>query len=324
MDLSSDTRNQHFISQAEQRLNAANAEAESDRQRIFSFRVHDRESYDVRLESRRGRLISGNLSLHDLFTFDVATDHGSRFNFEVLFQRFEREIVATTASLLEKLAAGGRDIGGEIGGLFVAKLLNFARNPFSIAKILNTFGDLANYQPTAPAAARLFERVLNGRKPHQARLCAELGISDADYERWLRMLFMLFVEGDGGLSLHEATVKSLFERKSHAAAVLVCTYSEARCLLSDRSFSQITDRPNWVGLEFNLRRNAFIRYLFADHGELVPHAPREWRERYETTKHPPTVWHLKDDFECLRGFNRNAIYQCHSRVYCSARHGVMV
>jgi hypothetical protein len=324
MDLSSDTRNQHFISQAEQRLNAANIEAGKGRQRIFSFRVQDRESYGIRLENDRGRLISGNLSLDDLFTFDVAADHGSRFNFEVLFQRFEREVVTMTERLLQKIAAGGHDIGGEIASLLTAKLLNFARNPFSVGKILNTFGGLANYQPTAPAAARMFERVLNGIKPQQARLCAKLGISDADYERWLRMLFMLFVEGDGKLSLLESTVKSLFEKRTHAAAVFVCTYTEARCLLSDRSFSQITDLPNWIGLEFNLRRNAFIRYLFADHGELVPHAPRELVERYQTMKHPVMVRHLVDDFECLRGFNRNAIYQCHNRVYCSARHGVMI
>lgn len=325
MDLSSDTRNQHFVSQAEQRLNAANPEAESGRQRVFSFRVHDRESYDIRLESRRGRLISGNLSLDDLFTFDVAPDHGSRFNFEVLFQRFEREVVATTESLFQKLAAGDQDVGGEIGSLFTAKLLNFARNPFSVAKILNTFGVLANYQPTAPAASRMFERVLNGRKPHQTRLCAELGISDFDYERWLKMLFMLFSEsGDGKLSLLESTVKAVFDLKSHAVAVLVCTYTQARCLLSDRSFSETLRRPNWIGLEFNLHGNAFIRYLFADHGELVPHAPREWVEQYQTFKHPVNVRHHVDDFDCLRGFNRNAIYQCHSRVFCSARDGVMI
>jgi hypothetical protein len=325
MDLSSDTRNQHFVSQVEQRLNAANPEAASARQRIFSFKVHDRESYDVRLENRRGRLISGNLSLDDLFTFDVTPDHRSRLNFEVLFQRFEGEIAATTESLLQKLAAGGKDVVGEIGSLFTAKLLNFLRNPYSVEKALNTLGVLANYHPTEPAATRMFERVLNGRKPQQARLCTELGISDADYERWLRMLFMLFSEsGDGKVSLLESTVKAAFELKTHAAAVLVCTYTQARCLLSDRSFSEPLRRPNWIGLEFNLRGNAFIRYLFADHCELVPHAPREWVEQYQGFKHPINVWHRVDDFECLRGFNRNAIYQCHSRVFCSARDGVIV
>ena len=57
---------------------------------------------------------------------------------------------------------------GELTSIFTAKLLNFARNPYSVAKILNTFGVLANYEPTAPDARRMFERVLNGRKPHQA------------------------------------------------------------------------------------------------------------------------------------------------------------
>ncbi|WP_261531358.1 DUF4238 domain-containing protein [Burkholderia multivorans] len=193
------TRNQHFVSQVEQRLNAANPSAPPRDQRIFSFKVEERESFTIRLEGKRGRLISSNLALDDLFTFDVASGRDSRLNFEARFQRFEQEVAITTTSLLQKLASGDNNVGDEIASIFKAKLLNFARNPFSVAKILNTFGVLANYEPTAPDAKRMFERVLNGRKPHQAWLCSQLGISDTDYVRWLRILFMLFVEsGEGG------------------------------------------------------------------------------------------------------------------------------
>ena len=176
MDYSNATRNQHFVPQVEQRLNAANPSAPPRDQRIFSFKVQERESFTIRLESQRGRLISNNLSLDDLFTFDVASDHASRFNFETSFQRFEQEVAVTTGSLLQKLASGDNNVGGELASIFTAKLLNFARNPYSVAKILNTFGVLANYEPTAPDARRMFERVLNGRKPHQAWLCSQLDI----------------------------------------------------------------------------------------------------------------------------------------------------
>lgn len=325
MDYSNATRNQHFVPQVEQRLNAANPFAPPQDQRIFSFKVEDRESFTIRLESKRGRLISSNLSLDDLFTFDVASDRASRLNFEASFQRFEQEIATTTGSLLQKLASGDNNVGGEIASIFTAKLLNFARNPFSVAKILNTFGVLANYEPTAPDAKRMFERVLNGRKPHQAWLCSQLGISDTDYGRWLRMLFMLFVEsGDESLSMLESMVKAVFERKSHAAAVMVCSYSEARCLLSDRGFSQFTDRQDQIGLEFNLRHNAFIRYLFADHAGLVPHAPHELIEHHQKQNHPVQLYYLADNLECLRAFNRNAIYFCQSRVFCSSREEILL
>ena len=45
--------------------------------------------------------------------------------------------------LLAKLKAGSHDIKAEIICLFAAKLLDFVRNPFSIAKALNTFPALA-------------------------------------------------------------------------------------------------------------------------------------------------------------------------------------
>jgi hypothetical protein len=325
MDYSNSTRNQHFVPQVEQRLNAANPFASLREQRIFSFKVHERGSFTIRLENRRGRLISSNLSLDDLFTFDVASDRALRFNFETSFQRFEQEVAIATGSLLQKLALGDTNVGSEITSIFTAKLLNFARNPFSVAKILNTFGVLANYEPTAPDARRMFERVLNGRKPHQVRICSELGISDTDYGRWLRMLFMLFVEsGEGNLSMLESMVKAVFEQKSHAAAVMVCSYSEARCLLSDRGFNQFTDRQDQIGLEFNLRHNAFIRYLFADHAGLVPYAPRELIERHQKQNHPVQLYYLADNLECLRAFNRNAIYFCHNRVFCSSREGILL
>jgi hypothetical protein len=271
-------------------------------------------------------VISGNLSFKDLFTFDVEPGQKLRMNFELLFQRYENDVEVLTTSLLQKLASGSSGVGAEIANLFAAKLLNFTRNPFSVPKILNTFGILANYEPTAPAARRIFERVLNGRKPTQARLCAHLGISDADYARWLRMLFMLFVEyGEGGLTMLDGIVKSMFERKDHAVAVLVGTYSNGSCLMSDCSFSQFTERQDQVGFDFNLRSNAFIRYLFADVNGIAPrNAPQHLLEAYKSLTRPVDLHHRMDDLDLLRSFNRNVVFQSHSRVYCSASSGIFL
>lgn len=314
-----------FLPQVEQRLNAANPEAPRDKQRLFAFKVVDRDAFDIRLEHPEGRAISGNLSLKDLFTFDAVPGERLRMNFERQFQRYEGDVEALTTSLLDKLADGNSDVGSEIVNLFAAKLLNFTRNPFSVSKILDTFGILANYEPAKPAARQVFERVLNGRKPNQTRLCAHLGISDADYARWLRMLFMLFVDsGEGELTMLDSIVKSLFEKKDLAVAVLVGTYSQARCLMSDRSFSQTTDRQDQAGFDFNLRYNAFIRYLFADVNGIAPrNAPQELIEAYKKLERPVELHHRVDDLDLLRSFNRNAVYQCHSRVYCSAKDSIL-
>jgi hypothetical protein len=178
-----DTRNQHFVSQGEQRLNALNPQADRKNQRIYSFEVIDRENYQLALESPIGRPIESNLSLFDLFSFDVPGESRLRLNFESLFRKYEGYIKDHTQSLLAKLNAGSGDIKVEIINLFAAKMLNFVRNPFSIVKVLNSFPDLASHDPTDPALLADYRRVVSGRKPQQAHLCAELGISEAQYVR---------------------------------------------------------------------------------------------------------------------------------------------
>ena len=87
--LANDTRHQHFVSQGEQRLNALNPQADPRNQRIYSFEVVNRESYSLALENPTGRVIGSNLSLSDLFSFDVPGDSRLRLNFESLFQKYE-------------------------------------------------------------------------------------------------------------------------------------------------------------------------------------------------------------------------------------------
>ena len=185
--LKNDTRNQHFVTQGEQRLNALNPQADPKNQRIYSFEVVDRENYTLKLENPIGRPIGKSLSLFDLFSFDVPGESRLRLNFESLFQKYEGYIKDYTQSLLTKLNAGSGDIKAEIINLFAAKMLNFVRNPFSIVKVLNSFPGLASYDPTDPVLLADYRRVVSGRKPHQARLCAELGISEAQYVEWLRV-----------------------------------------------------------------------------------------------------------------------------------------
>src|SRR5271169_1979992 len=128
--LENDTRNQHFVTQGEQRLNALNPQADPRNQRIYSFEVVDRENCNLALESPIGRPIGSNLSLFDLFSFDVPGGSPMRLNFESLFHKYEGYIEAHTRSLLAKLNTRSSDIKAEIIDLLAAKLLNFVRNPF--------------------------------------------------------------------------------------------------------------------------------------------------------------------------------------------------
>src|SRR6202046_2165345 len=53
-----ETRNQHFVPQVEQKLNASNPDSTSGKFRIYSFRITDREAYRIELEAPRGGAIA--------------------------------------------------------------------------------------------------------------------------------------------------------------------------------------------------------------------------------------------------------------------------
>jgi len=148
--LSNATRNQHFLSQVEQRLNSIDRSLLTDKPHIYEFKVLDRG--EIRLSQPKKQRIENNLSMLDLFSFDVDKNQPLRQNFEALFQRYEDDMRAHTEGLLNKLAQGEFAVGNEIMNLYAAKLLNFARNPYSVTKALNTFGLIANFTPTCSFA----------------------------------------------------------------------------------------------------------------------------------------------------------------------------
>ncbi len=325
------TRNQHFLTRVEQKLNAMNPQANERKLRIYSFKLVDREKYTLALESPSGRPIGSNLSLFDLFSFDVPSRSSVRRNFESLFHTYEVNIEAHTKSLLAKVNALGSDIKTEIIDLLTAKLLNFVRNPFSIVKVLNSFPVLASYEPTNPALLADYRRIVSGRKPHQAHLCAQLGITDAQYVEWLRLLFKLLVPMvEGQPNFFALLIKGLLEDQKRYVAAYVCEYDSARCLLSDRGFSQpIADGPH-MAFSFNLCATAFVDYIFADpttlvqgkaSPEFIAQAVANWES---LPSRQVIVTPLRNHLGMLARYNRRTIEQCYERVYCSVKDGLVL
>lgn len=320
MDLLDATRNQHFLPQVEQRLNAIDPLVDRDNQKIYEFEILSNTTGAMRLGTAQSRSISKNLSMLDLFSFDVDRKRPLRQNFEALFHRYEDEVARNTESLLTKLASGDDAVSNEVVNIYAAKLMNFARNPYSVVKILNTFGGLANYTPQDPAARELFDKVLNGRRAHETYLCKKYKITNAQYNSWLRMLFNMLMELKPGFpSLFDETVRSVFTSKQFAIAVLVCTYSTPRCLLSDRAMTTNTDSPRANGFDFNLNSRAFIRYMVMDRtSQTIPVGmPPEAIETFMNANLPISLSHAHDDENFLRSFNMNVVAQSHSHVFCA-------
>ena len=190
---------------------------------------------------------------------------------------------------------------------------------------------LSRVKAEKPSASRIpwadpvlladYRRVVSGRKPHQARLCAELGISEAQYVEWLRVLFMLLVPmAEGHPNFFEDMIKRLLENRKMHVAAFVFEYDSARCLLSDRGFSQpIADGPH-MAFSFNLCATAFVDYIFADPAtivqgkaspEFIAQAIATWERLPEKQIH---VTFLRNNLDMLARYNRRAIEQCYQRV----------
>lgn len=326
-----DTRNQHFLTQGEQRLNAVNPQADPSNLRIYSFKLVDRENYLLELENPKGRPIVNNLSLFDLFSFDVLEDSSLRFNFESLFHRYEGYIETHTKALLAKLNTGDGDIKAEIIDLFAAKLLNFVRNPFCIQKVLNTFPGIASCNPTDPTLLASYQRIATGKKPQQQYLCDTLGISEAQYIEWLRLLFMLLVPmASGHLNFFDDMIKRLLDdRKKHIAA-FVCEYDNANCLLSDRGFSRPIKDDAHMGFSFNLCSTAFVHYIISDPATLLKDkAHPEFLAKVLADRErvlPPqiNVTFRRNDLDMLASYNRRVVEQCYERVFCAVKGGLIL
>ncbi|MFG4542430.1 hypothetical protein ACF0DH_03075, partial [Acinetobacter baumannii] len=137
-----ETRNQHFISQVEQKLNCINPSLPREKRRIYKFKIDDREELTFNLVNPLGVKIENNLSFNDLYTFDVFSDR-TRNNFEAYFGKYEVNIEVFTNKILNKIDKNEAITIEEIKDLIFCKMMNFIRNPFSIEKCLNIFGSLS-------------------------------------------------------------------------------------------------------------------------------------------------------------------------------------
>jgi hypothetical protein len=320
------TRNQHYLSRIEQKLNACNPESTSGKLKIYSFRIGKPNRYELALESPRGRPIASSLSFLDLFSFDVSGGSRLRFNLESLFQRYETNIESLTDCLLKKLADGRGDIETEIVDLFAAKFLNFVRNPFCFDKVLNSFPGVETFEPTDPKLRATYRRIIFGKKPQQAYVCQQLGINDQKYTRWFCLLFMLLEPMVPGLpNLFEGVISGLLQnRKTHIAAY-VGLYDEARCLLSDRGYCQTVPEGPHMGMSFNLYSQGFIEYIFAeaatllaDHvqSEFLSQALATWEQRSKSTV---SVTVIRNDRNMLVRYDRRVIEFSDKRVLFGKR-----
>ena len=328
MDFENSTIRQHFLSQAEQRLNAMNPGAKPENQRIYQYRVLDRGKFAV--GSPKSVKIVGNLMIDDLFSFDRVGDTRLRANFENLFRKYEKDVFRHTIALRKQRSRGNTSAIPEAQRLFLTKMLNVFRNPFNIKEALSMLPKhMMELHPTDRQLYETYGRVMEGWKPQQKYLIDKLGISEREYDIWLRSLFFLLQPMlPGQPNIYEEILRGLRRNNDTFFMVNVFTFSSNWCLLSDRGYVYFSvDDDVHKAWWFNLDSNSFVTYSFSEidqfyfnHRGPKPYMPYGGREQIRTilNEEPTPVRYYHDELEALKTYNQRALFQCHEHVYCAS------
>nr|WP_312821773.1 hypothetical protein [Acinetobacter oleivorans] len=323
------TRNQHFIAQVEQKLNAIDPTVDKDKRRIYEFEISDRDKLNYAITNSAGVKIENNLSFYDLYTFDVFSD-ATRNNFEKFFQKYESKIELYTNSFLEKMQKNEKISKEELFDLIFCKIMNLIRNPFSIVKILNTLGSLAEVKPTDPNLLVEFDKIEKSNLKVDDETLKLLNISDDQFVKWLKVIFNFFAVEIDGKSLGELTVQN-FSNNSKVY-INVFSYKKEVCLLSDRGYVDYSPgfENSAFSMSFNLNKNNFLNFSFFEISwdnfkKITPHAlpviEALQKSGVDIKKlFKPEIEVATTKFECLEAlenYNSNALVQCHNNVYCA-------
>jgi hypothetical protein len=332
MSFSNQTKKQHFLSQIEQRLNAINTNTNNESMKIYSFLLLERDEYKVKLESSKGNKISSNLSYIDLYSFDFLDD-GIRHNFEEAFGKYEKKIHASTICFLNKIDRNDSDILGELNDVLAMKFLNFIRNPFNIEKVLNTFGALADYYPLNSKLRAEYDKIEKRNDKGVERISQLFGVEKSMYFKWMRVIFLILMESfNEGKSMLDDIIYQFITDKKQATAVWVYKFTDEnenkKVCLSDRSFVDLAEPGSGsLVMAFNLTKNCFIKLAMIDVKTMLENSPdrpntveylMESLERIPKSIEIRLLLNGELALESLAHYNRNAILQCHERVYCSS------
>lgn len=273
-DHTNNTYNQHFVSQAEQRLNSCSADAQSPKAEIYSFDIIDRDQGKIRLNKKNK--IQNNLAFSDLFTL-ARISETERLNFEHLFGRYEanypsqvstlRAWIATARDKVEYTSNGIdlKNIEGcdfsifleAIKNIYTYKLLNWLRNPYKISEVIKTFDKFTDLTINKKNAISLYTALTKKNQAEEKYICDTFSISTKEYKKWIRLLLLfLYSEKDEPSSL-QGMVEEFFKADECSHLIFVLLSDQSCALLSDTGV--IKDSPEFGDATYmNISKNCVI------------------------------------------------------------------
>lgn len=321
-----ETRNQHYVSQLEQKLNSIDPSIDKKKRRIYKFESLNREFQEYKLCIESGVRIEKNLTFNDLYSLEIFDD-GTRDNFEKYFCQLEEKI----EELTKKILTSGRLDKCILLALFNAKLMNVIRNPYCILSTINTYSNLCNYIPVNQYLAHYFEKV--NTLDISESILLEFNVSQLQFRQWLKIIFYMVVpiplNTGRYLNFAPEIIKNIFDPTKMYLYIVLATHENEICLLSDRAHVDFSGAlsGNSFGYEFNLTKNAFIHFTFAENNldnlSKVANIPENlmirMKERGFNNLEMSSLEINKfvNEDILFRSYNSRVMYQCHTHFYAA-------
>ncbi|MEG0672336.1 hypothetical protein [Clostridium sp.] len=298
-DFINNKRNHHYISQAEQRLNAL----DEDPNTIYKFK---KAGSLVVMVGEKAVGIRNNLSAKNLFTFSNS-ENGENYNFEDIFSRYENNITLLNRTFNKKMSINDTNLDKEIYEIFSSKFMNIIRNPYFARLVVEIFSDLEKFIPSSEDINFINEKIMNFENNNKDLLCQTFGFSEENYKKWLRIIFFtlgLYKYENGSTPIDYLIEQELLNTRNTIVKIDVYKYDNERCLISDRGFCELKVEHGF-NLTFNIDKKCFASFTFVPgNGE-----PVDERESY-------FVVH-ENIIDELEKYNSACIEQSHEHVFCS-------
>lgn len=322
-----DSKNQHYISVAEQKLNSINPNERTRKNiKLYSFDVIDRENHKIELSSPNLVKAVDNLSFNDLYTFEIL-DEGYRLCFEKLFERLERKVRDKTNIILDS----NQFTVSDFLDVFKSKLLNMIRNPYCIKFTLANFESTSNFYPTNEDFKSKLDKIDN--LIVDVGILNEFSVSEGEYKKWLKILFLMVTPLNDEKYILDNFAENFFNLKKFYHVINIFKYTNEVCLLSDRSYvnlSSLFNKSDGVCFGFNLRYDAFIYLIFFPNdlermakdllGEAGENIVKLLKERgIDQIQTNLVIQPYIDNLEILQSYNQHVVYQSVKNVFAAKK-----
>ncbi|ENL1175802.1 hypothetical protein AB4S83_004296 [Vibrio vulnificus] len=316
------TKKQHFLSVAEQRLNAIDPTKNRKKLKIYQHEIFNKSDIEISLTNDNGVYCEKNLMDYDVFSFHI--DGKYRYNFERYFRKYEN-VVGHLSACISTAYNVRSDIEKDIQDLLACKFFNIIRCPYNIKFVNKYFSSLLDAPLKDELCRYYYGKIESSDLGSINRLSSEYGVTPIEYKTWLsKILVFLAIPYYNGNCYLDLYVDKLFNSKYNLVNFDVKRYSEPCVLLPDRAYVD-NSHDGYFMMSFNVSSYVYVNVSFlnvlnvvqkykesgkninASYSEIISYF--NGRKRYKSSP--------MDDLNSLRGFNRACVLRSKRHVYSS-------